>query len=114
MRQRDEAEAIAASHTPDPALAQMLADGMLAWRRPHVSTRVLTLLKPGAYAVQDELDLHGLNEAAARKLLHALLANACRQRWQRPRTIPGNSLRPERRESGLGTLVATLLSSVEP
>src|SRR3546814_1777700 len=39
MRQRDEAEAIAASHTPDPALAQMLADGMLAWRRPHVSTR---------------------------------------------------------------------------
>src|SRR3546814_16836686 len=58
MRQRDEAEAIAASHTPDPALAQMLADGMLAWRPTHVSTPVLTRLKRGESAVQDELDHH--------------------------------------------------------
>lgn len=110
MHQRDEAEAIAASHTPDPALAQMLADGILAWRRPHVSARVLTRLKRGEYAVQDELDLHGLSESAARKLLQAFLANASRERWHCLRVIHGKGLSSENREPVLRPLVAHLLS----
>jgi len=110
MRQRDEAEAIAASHTPDPALAQMLADGMLAWRRPHVSARVLARLKRGEYAIQDELDLHGLTESAARKLLQAFLTNASRERWHCLRIIHGKGLSSERGESVLRPLVAHLLS----
>ncbi|PKM07579.1 MAG: SMR domain protein [Gammaproteobacteria bacterium HGW-Gammaproteobacteria-4] len=109
MRQRDEAEAIAASHTPDPALAQMLADGVLAWRRPHVSARVLSRLKRGDYAIQDELDLHGLTEAAARKLLSTFLANARRERWHCLRIIHGKGLSSERGEPVLRPLVAHLL-----
>src|SRR3546814_2511590 len=75
-----------------------------------VSTRVLTRLKRGEYAVQDELDLHGLNEAAARKLLQAFLANARRERWQCLRIIHGKGLSSERGESVLRPLVAHLLS----
>ncbi|MDP1698406.1 MAG: Smr/MutS family protein [Xanthomonadaceae bacterium] len=110
MRQRDEAEAVAASHATDPAIAQMLSEGMLAWRRPHVSARVLARLKRGEYAIQDELDLHGLSEAAARKLLQAFLTNASRERWHCLRVIHGKGLSSERGESVLRPLVAHLLS----
>lgn len=106
---RDEADALAASHAPDPAIAQMLAEGVLAWRRPHVSARVLARLKRGEYAIQDELDLHGLTEAAARKLLQAFLVNASRERWHCLRIIHGKGLSSERGEPVLRPLVAHLL-----
>ncbi|PIQ36356.1 MAG: SMR domain protein [Lysobacterales bacterium CG17_big_fil_post_rev_8_21_14_2_50_64_11] len=110
MHLRDEADAIAASHATDPAIAQMLAEGALAWRRAHVSERVLARLKRGDYAVQDEVDLHGLNEASARKLLQAFLANARRERWQCLRIIHGKGLSSEHGASVLRPVVAHRLS----
>lgn len=107
---RDEAEAVIASHSPDPALAQMLADGLLAWRRAHVSARLLARLKRGEFAVQDEVDLHGLGETAARKLLQAFLANARRERWHSLRIIHGKGLSSADGASVLRPLVAHLLS----
>lgn len=107
---RDEAEAVAASQAPDPAIAQMLAEGVLAWRRSHVTARVLARLKRGEFAVQDEVDLHGLHESAARRLLQAFLSNARRERWHCLRIIHGKGLSSERGESVLRPLVAHLLS----
>jgi DNA-nicking Smr family endonuclease len=42
---------------------------VLAFRRPGVRDQVLRRLKRGQYRIEDEVDLHGLNQAAARDLL---------------------------------------------
>jgi DNA-nicking Smr family endonuclease len=109
MRARDEAEAVAASHRPDPAIAQMLADGLLAFRRPHVPARVLARLRQGHYAAQDELDLHGLTEARARVLLLEFLAHANREGWRCLRIVHGKGLSSPGGAAVLRPLVAHLL-----
>lgn len=46
----------------------------LSFRRPGVSIRVARRLRRGLYPVEDELDLHGLNQAAARDQLADFIA----------------------------------------
>lgn len=110
MRARDEAEAVAASHQPDAAVAQMLADGLLTFRRPHVPARVLSRLRQGHYAAQDELDLHGLTELRARALLVEFLAHAQRAGWRCVRVVHGKGLSSPGGASVLRPLVAHLLA----
>ncbi len=45
----------------------------LSFRRPGVRDQVMRRLRRGLYPVQDELDLHGLNQAAARDTLSDFL-----------------------------------------
>jgi DNA-nicking Smr family endonuclease len=45
----------------------------LSFRRPGVRDQVMRRLRRGLYPVQDELDLHGLNQAAARDRLSDFL-----------------------------------------
>jgi len=109
MRARDEADAVATSHQPDAAIAQMLADGLLAFRRPHVPARVLSRLRQGQYAAQDELDLHGLTESRARALLLDFLAHAHREGWRCLRIVHGKGLSSPGGASVLRPLMAHLL-----
>jgi DNA-nicking Smr family endonuclease len=46
----------------------------LSFRRPGVRDQTLRQLKRGRYPVEDELDLHGLNQAAARDYLANFIA----------------------------------------
>jgi DNA-nicking Smr family endonuclease len=46
----------------------------LSFRRPGVRDQTLRQLKRGRYPVEDELDLHGLNQAAARDYLADFIA----------------------------------------
>jgi len=46
----------------------------LSFRRPGVRTQVLRRLRRGLYPIEDELDLHGLNQAAARDNLSEFIA----------------------------------------
>lgn len=110
MRAMDEADAVAASHRPDPQIAQMLADGVLAFRRPHVPARVLNRLRQGHYAAQDEVDLHGLSESRARALLIEFLAHASRAGWRCLRVVHGKGTSSPGGASVLRPLVAHLLS----
>lgn len=67
--------------TQEPALlADMVAPedvvggtDPLSFRRPGVRDQVMRRLRRGLYPIEDELDLHGLNQAAARDFLSEFL-----------------------------------------
>lgn len=65
----------------------------LSFRRPHVSLRVLRSLRRGSYAIQDELDLHGMTAAEARAGLRSFLATAQSRRFRCVRIVHGKGLR---------------------
>ena len=57
------------------AVAPVPTDESLVFRRPGVRDQVLRRLKRGRYRIEDELDLHGLNLAAARDLVAEFIAS---------------------------------------
>ena len=75
MAERDEAAAREEfRHAVDPSLAQ--AGDVLSYRRDALPPRALQRLGRGEIAVQDELDLHGLEVRKAETLLRAFLTHA--------------------------------------
>jgi DNA-nicking Smr family endonuclease len=52
-----------------PAEDAIAGADALSFQRPGVRTQVLRRLRRGLYPIEDELDLHGLNQAAARDSL---------------------------------------------
>jgi DNA-nicking Smr family endonuclease len=54
----------------------LLTDDGLGFRRPGISLDVLTRLRKGQWAIQDQLDLHGLRRDEAREALVAFIRNA--------------------------------------
>ncbi len=76
MRVADERAALAESQRPDVAqLAGALGD-TAAYRRAEVAEQTLRRLKRAEFAIEDELDLHGLNERVAENALRSFLAEA--------------------------------------
>lgn len=63
-------------HVDANALVRALGE-LVAHRRHDVPAEVLRKLQLGLYAVQDELDLHDLNQPQAEALLRKFLAHAC-------------------------------------
>jgi DNA-nicking Smr family endonuclease len=51
-------------------------DGALSFQRGGVRTQVMRRLRRGLYPVDDELDLHGLNQSAARSQLADFIARS--------------------------------------
>src|SRR5690606_42130040 len=76
MAARDEAEALGEFRRAMMAADTLEAGDALSYRRDEVPGRVLQRLKRGQYAVQDELDLHAADAAAAEALLRRFLAEA--------------------------------------
>lgn len=75
MRDADERAALAQSQLGD-ALSDHSAGDVLAYRRDEVSPQLLRRLRRGEFSIEDELDLHHLNEQAAETLLRRFLADA--------------------------------------
>ncbi|HEX2492356.1 MAG TPA: Smr/MutS family protein, partial [Steroidobacter sp.] len=65
----------------------------LNFRRPHVPNSVLIKLRRGYFAVDAELDLHGLTGAEAKAALREFLAEAVIQRMSCVRVIHGKGRR---------------------
>jgi len=59
---------------PEEAAPQLTGADALSFRRPGVRTSVLRHLRRGLFPIEDELDLHGLSQAAARESLAEFIA----------------------------------------
>lgn len=76
MRMADERAALAESQRSDPARDAEILGDTVAYRRDEVSAQTLSRLKRAEFAIEDEIDLHSLNERAAEDLLRRFLGQA--------------------------------------
>jgi DNA-nicking Smr family endonuclease len=65
----------------------------LVFRRPGVRTQVLRRLRRGLFPIEDELDLHGLSQSAARDQLAEFIALNCEAGHRCVRIIHGKGYR---------------------
>jgi len=82
----------------------------LLWLRPGLQRRVLTRLRRGNWAVQDELDLHQMNSAAATRSIRHLLDDAEARGRRCVKIIHGKGLRSGPAGPRLKTVTARVLS----
>jgi DNA-nicking Smr family endonuclease len=106
------------------ALAESLAAGWTAqdWLdtgeepnfvRSGISRQVLRKLRSGAWAIQDQLDLHGLDRHQAREALAGFLARSAKRGVRCVRIIHGKGLGSKNREPVLKAKVKQWLSRRE-
>ncbi len=93
FRRQDEAAVLHESLTVSPERFELEIGEELGFRRPEISTRIFSDLRRGRYAVQDELDLHGLTAEPARAALRRFLASAVSRQLRCVRIIHGKGLR---------------------
>jgi DNA-nicking Smr family endonuclease len=67
----------------------LLTDDGLSFRRPGVSADVVSRLRRGQWALQGEIDLHGLRSEEAREALSSFLRQAARQGHRCLRVVHG-------------------------
>ena len=73
-------------------------DAELSWRRAGVGADVLRKLRRGHWAIQSEIDLHGLRRDEAREALGQFLRTALLREWRCVRVIHGKGLSSPQRE----------------
>jgi DNA-nicking Smr family endonuclease len=93
QRSADEALALRETLSDEMDVDTLLeTDGELSFRRPHIAPDVLHRLRRGRWAIQGQIDLHGLRRDEAREALGEFL-RAARQRGLRcVRVIHGKGL----------------------
>lgn len=67
----------------------LLTDDGLSFRRPGISTDVVTRLRRGQWAIQGQIDLHGLRRDEAREALGAFVREATRRGHRCLRVVHG-------------------------
>jgi DNA-nicking Smr family endonuclease len=107
MERRDDAEA--RDELRRMAVSALEAGDALAWRRDEVPPRVLRRLARGEYAVQEELDLHGLPAREAESLLREFLRDCRSHGVGCVRIVHGKGRNSEERLPVLKNLVDRLL-----
>ena len=92
-READERAAVRESLNNEVTLESLLlTDDGLSFRRPGLGPDVVTALRRGRWAIQGELDLHGLTRDEAVARTRAFLAHAARQRWPAVVIVTGKGL----------------------
>jgi DNA-nicking Smr family endonuclease len=86
-------EALTPPDDGSPLDSSSAGAAVLAFRRPGVRTQVLRRLRRGLYQVEDELDLHGLSQRAARDELAEFIALSRHARHRCVRIIHGKGYR---------------------
>ena len=90
QRQADEAAVLAQSISDEFDAESLLeTDDSLAYRRPEVGPDVVRKLRRGVWALQGQLDLHGLRRDEAREELGAFLRESARAGLRCVRVIHG-------------------------
>ncbi len=110
----DQAEVLKESLLP-PADESLLATGdELMFRRPHLPEEVLAKLRRGHYAVDAEIDLHGMNGAQAKAALREFIADAVQRNMQCVRIVHGKGKRSGPRGPVLKNIVNRWLQYTDP
>jgi DNA-nicking Smr family endonuclease len=89
----DQEEVLRESLLPPTDEALLDTGDELNFRRPHVPETVLIKLRRGHFAVDAEIDLHGLTGAEAKAALRAFIAEAVDRRMSCVRVIHGKGRR---------------------
>lgn len=90
QRQADEAAALQEALSDEVDVESLLlTDDGLSFRRAGVGLDVLTRLRRGHWAIQGEIDLHGLRRDEARQQLALFLRDAARRGWRCLRVVHG-------------------------
>jgi DNA-nicking Smr family endonuclease len=89
----DQLEVLKESLQPPSDAALLDTGDELNFRRPHVPEAVLVRLRRGDYAVDAEVDLHGLTAAQAKAALREFVAAALERRMSCIRVIHGKGRR---------------------
>lgn len=108
QREADEADALRSARRG--SLAEHAGGDSLAYRRDHVSPRLLKRLAGGQFVIQDEIDLHQMTVTVARAALRRFFGEARRDGLTCLRIIHGKGQRSEAGLSVLKPLVADLLT----
>lgn len=94
FRRADEQAVLQESlNVPQDAAALLGTGDEIGFRRPHVPEVVLQKLRRGHYAVDAEIDLHGLNAAQAKHALRDFLVDAVARHWRCVRVVHGKGRR---------------------
>lgn len=97
-----------------PSDAAVLATGdELSFRRPHIPEAVLTKLRRGHYAVDAEIDLHGMTAAEAKAALREFIIEAVNRRLSCVRIIHGKGRRSGPRGPVLKNVVNQWLQRID-
>ena len=90
QRELDERAALAEAMSDEVDLdTLLLTDDGLSFHRPGVGPDVVTRLRRGHWAIQAELDLHGLRREQARLELALFMREAARRGWRCLRVVHG-------------------------
>ncbi len=91
FRRADEQAVLRESLTIDPATVE--TGDELAYRRDDITPAVLRKLRNGEYAVDAEIDLHGLNASDSARVLKGFLVEAVTARLRCVRIVHGKGRR---------------------
>jgi DNA-nicking Smr family endonuclease len=92
-RQIDEQDALRESLSDEFDVESLLeTDETLSWRRPELGIDVVRKLRRGVWALQGELDLHGMRTDEAREALSEFLRQAHLKGWRCVRVVHGKGL----------------------
>jgi DNA-nicking Smr family endonuclease len=90
QREADERLALAEAMSDEVDIESLLlTDDGLSFRRQGVGTEVVNRLRRGHWAIQGELDLHGLRSDEARDALAGFLRESRRRGWRCLRVVHG-------------------------
>jgi DNA-nicking Smr family endonuclease len=93
FRRLDDEQALLESLELSPGDWLIETGDELLFRRAGITARLLERLRRGEFAVEDEIDLHGLTAAEAREALRAFLHEALGRRFHCVRVVHGKGLR---------------------
>lgn len=90
QREADERAALAEALSDEVDIESLLlTDDGLSYRRPGVGADVVTKLRRGQWAIQNQIDLHGLRRDEAREALLAFVREAARRGQRCLRVVHG-------------------------
>jgi DNA-nicking Smr family endonuclease len=93
QRERDERLALQQAWSDGLDVERLLdTDGELSFRRPHIAPDVTARLRRGRWAIQAQIDLHGLRRDEAREALAAFLREAQQRGLRCVRVVHGKGL----------------------
>ncbi|MCR5885869.1 Smr/MutS family protein [Rhizobacter sp. J219] len=110
QRQRDERAALRESLSDEFNVDTLLeTDETLSFRRPEIGLDVVRKLRRGGWAIQAQIDLHGLRRDPARVKLNAFIREAVEQGLRCVRVVHGKGLGSPGREPVLKARVRSWL-----
>jgi DNA-nicking Smr family endonuclease len=92
-RQMDEQAVMRESLSDEFDVESLLeTDESLSWRRPELGLEIVRKLRRGVWALQGQIDLHGLRSDEAREQVSQFLRDAGSQGWRCVRIVHGKGL----------------------